>query len=346
MEASKSEFLAKPAQRRNIPLLIGVCGPSGCGKTWSALRLATGIRSVVGGPIHVIDTENRRAEHYSDFFKFEHVDFRPPFSSLRYLEAIQAQVDQGAKTVIVDSMSHEHSGEGGMLDAQEAEFQRLGSRDAVKMLSWVKPKHDRRALIDGILRTDCNIIFCFRAKSVVKPIKNAATGKTEMVPQGWEPISGNELVFELMCNAVLLPKSNGVPTWNSEKAGEAMTMKLPHQFREIFDKQQPLSEDIGRQLAEWARGGTAGQKTDHLKTGRAAAEQGSEALKAWWRAISPDDQKALKKSLDGELKKIAAAADAKSKPEPGNGVDDHGNPLPAPQSGQLFADSATNPDKL
>ena len=150
-------------------LLIGTVGPSGSGKTMSALRLATGMQRVVGGKTFFVDTENKRALHYADQFEFEHVPFEPPFSPLDYLAIIQYCKKQGATTVIVDSMSHEHEGPGGLLEMHDAELDRLAGkdykkRDRVAMLAWAKPKAQRRRLINEVVRMGVNAIFCFRAK--------------------------------------------------------------------------------------------------------------------------------------------------------------------------------------
>src|SRR5690242_13140717 len=102
------KFEDTEAVRSPTPLLFGLIGPSGAGKTYSALRLATGMQRVFGGEIFVVDTESRRALHYAKDFKFRHVEFAPPFSPLDYLAAIEHCVTKGAKTIIVDSMSHEH----------------------------------------------------------------------------------------------------------------------------------------------------------------------------------------------------------------------------------------------
>ena len=95
-------FETKPAVRESVPLLVGLTGPSGCGKTYSALRLATGIQSVTGGEIAVIDTEARRALHYADYFNFQHLEFREPFGSVDYLEALRHCHAQGAKVIVVE----------------------------------------------------------------------------------------------------------------------------------------------------------------------------------------------------------------------------------------------------
>ena len=253
-------FEAKPAAREQSALLVGLTGPSGGGKTFSALRLATGIVSVTGGEIYFIDTDNRRALHYADKFQFQHVPFDPPHSSLAYVDAIRFAVMQGAGCIIVDSMSHEHEGAGGMIEFHESELDRMAGddyrkREAMKMLAWAAPKAARRKLIQEIQRLGVPTIFCFRAKEGVKLVKPAGGGKAEVVQQGFTPIAGDEFVFEMTLNALLLPASNGVPTWNPNEPGERKMTKLPDQFRSLEKVAAPIDEKLGENLAKWARGG-------------------------------------------------------------------------------------------
>ena len=251
------QFAASDAKRAHVPLLIGLTGPSGGGKTFSALRLATGIQTVTGGDIYFIDTESRRALHYADQFKFKHVPFDAPFGSLDYLAALQYCVEQGAKVVIVDSMSHEHEGPGGMVDLHDQIVDRMAGndfakRERVKMLAWSEPKQKRRALINGILQLNANFIFCFRAKNTSKPVKK--NGKTEVETMGFMPIAGEEFVFEQTLNALLLPGAGGVPSWTSEQVGERTMIKLPEQFKSLASRNAPLDEETGAKLARWAAG--------------------------------------------------------------------------------------------
>src|SRR5262245_49783223 len=233
-------------------------GPSGGGKTFSALRLATGIQSVTGGDIYGIDTEARRMLHYADTFKFKHMQFDPPFGSLDYLAAIRQCVKSGAGVIIIDSMSHEHDGVGGLLDTHESELDRLAGedyqkRERMKFLAWQKPKAARRELINGITQLNASFIFCFRAKNSLRPVKNQA-GKVEMIPQGFLPISGEELIFEMIVNLLLLPKAGGIPTWQSNHMGEKAMIKEAHQFKRLFHEARPLDEAHGKFLAEWVNG--------------------------------------------------------------------------------------------
>lgn len=247
---SSRTFEDVPAIRQRVPLLVGLVGPSGSGKTFSALRLATGVQKAIGGDIYYIDTEARRALHYADLFKFRHLAFGAPFGPTDYLAAVEHCAKKGAKTIIVDSMSHEHDGPGGVLEMHQAELERLGGSDKMNFLAWQKPKAARRRLLNSLLQIDCNFIFCFRAKEKLKMVP----GKQPQ-PLGWMPIAGEEFVYEMSLNILLYPNCGGVPQWHPDEAGEQAMIKLPSQFRPIFEARAPLSEDIGAKLAEWAAGG-------------------------------------------------------------------------------------------
>lgn len=237
-----------------VPLLIGLTGPSGSGKTFSALRLATGIQSVVGGEIFVVDTEQRRSLHYEKRFKFKHVPFTEPFSSLDYLAALRFCKERGAGVVVIDSCSHEHDGPGGLMEQHEVEVDRMAGtdykkRDRVSILAWQKPKGKRRKLINAITsELDMPVIFCFRAKTGTKPVPGG-----QPIDMGFTSIGAAEWMFEMAWTGLMLPGSRGVPTWESEKVGERQSIKMVDQFEWLKDYGQ-LDEEVGRRCAEWARG--------------------------------------------------------------------------------------------
>ena len=252
------QFKIEKAVLKEAPLLIGLAGPSGGGKTNSALRLALGIQKIFPGEIVGIDTEANRMLHYAPKYDFEHVPFCEPFGSLDYLEVLKFVQARKPSVTIIDSMSHEHEGPGGLLDLHEKELDRMagddyGKRGRMGMLAWQKPKADRRKLINGLLQMNSNFIFCFRSKESSRPGKDK-NGKSIIENFGFVPIAGSEFVFEMTINMLLLPRANGHPTWQSENKGETMMMKLPEQFKSIFSKDVQLSEDIGEQLAKWAKG--------------------------------------------------------------------------------------------
>jgi ABC-type dipeptide/oligopeptide/nickel transport system ATPase subunit len=253
------QFTDTKATRSSVPLLLGLTGASGSGKTYSALRLASGIRRVVGGEIFVIDTESKRSLHYADEFDFRHIEFLAPFSPLDYLAAIEHCVDKGAKTIVVDSCSNEHEGIGGVLDWHDRMTDELAakwktSREKVQLTAWGEPKAARRKLINRILQLGCNGIFCFRAKEKIKP---PPKGEREIQTLGWMPIAGEEWVYEMTANCLLYPGSKGRPTWNPELPGERQMTKLPGYLAHVLNPggQSPqLSEDLGELMAKWAAG--------------------------------------------------------------------------------------------
>jgi hypothetical protein len=308
-ETTTRTFESQPARRTRVPLLIGLASPSGAGKTYSALRLATGIQRVVGGEIDVIDTENGRSLHYANLFKFRHTPFGAPFDPLGYLAAIEHCVKLGAKTIIIDSASHEHEGPGGVLEMHERECQKMvkemnTTREKIQLGAWAKPKQERRRLINTMLQIDCNFILCFRAKKKIKPEKGKG-----MLELGWMPIAGDEWIFEMTMNCLLYPNAGGVPIWAPEMPGEQEMVKLPEQFRPMMLEKhanRPLSEDIGQALAVWAAGDAAAA-TDADFSAAVAAIEGADSTVALKKAVESTRSKAWS---DDQRSKINAAVEA------------------------------------
>ena len=316
------------AVRAHVPLLNGLFGPSGSGKTFSALRLATGIQAISGGDIFVIDTEARRSLHYAEKFKFRHVAFGAPFGPLDYLAAIEHCIKHGAKTIVVDSMSHEHEGPGGVLEMHAAELARMGGQQSKSMLAWQKPKSERRRMINTILQLECNFIFCFRAKEKLKIIP----GK-EPEPRGYMALAGEEFVYEQTVVHLLLPGADGVPTIESGYSGEREMIKTPLQFQRLLVPSHQLSEDIGEAMARWAAGTSAPAKATSatLVASYAACSDAAtfrsleDQRKALWAKASATEKAALKTASEASQTRIddAQRASESIAREPGDdGPDD------------------------
>lgn len=252
-------FHFEDAVRKEVPLLIGLCGGPGAGKTLSALKLAKGIQSVRPGPIALIDTEGGRAQKYVDVVPFKTIVMRPPFNPARFAEAINAALAINPACIIVDSMSDEHEGQGGVLDMHEAQLDKMAGndwakRDRVTQAAWIKPKQERKTFVNGMNQITTPLIFCFRAREKTKQIKDDR-GKNVPTNIGWQPIAPSEIVHLMDVMAVLPLKSDGVPLWKSEKVGEDFVIKHPLQFRGVLTEGAPLSEAMGAALATWALGG-------------------------------------------------------------------------------------------
>ena len=244
----------KTAVREQTSLIIGLFGPSWSGKTKSALRLATGLTG--GDGIFMVDTEGGRGLHYAEEYKYQYASLEAPFRPERYMEILLDAKAAGAKCIIVDSLSHEHEGPGGILEWHEEELTRMagtdfGKREKMKFTAWIKPKAAHNKFVNAVLQLGIHLIVCFRAKEKLALLKNPQTGKIEPVPQGWQAICPDRFEFE--CTALLLlpPGSQGIPDLSPK------TSKLQDQHKPLVPDGEQISEAMGKRLAEWAAGGGA-----------------------------------------------------------------------------------------
>lgn len=246
-------FNFRPAVRENVGLLIGLAGGTGSGKTYTAMRLASGIAG--DKPFALIDTEAGRAKHYADQFRFDHGDLAAPFSPGAYAEAIMAADKAGYPVIVVDSVSHLWAGDGGVLDMQEHELDRMAGtdwkkREACKMAAWIKPKMEHKKMVQRLLQVRAHLILCFRAEEKIEMVRE--NGKLEIVKKqsatgldGWIPVCEKNLPFELTTSILLLATAPGIPH----------PIKLQQQHRDLFPMGKPITEESGRRIAEWATGG-------------------------------------------------------------------------------------------
>ena len=253
MSSAAEKFVFKPAVRSQCNLLVGLAGASGSGKTYSAMRLAAGMSR--GKRFVVLDTERGRALHYSDQFSFDHCELHPPFRPSRYADAICAADDAGYPVIVVDSCSHMWAGDGGVLDWQEAELDRMAGddwkkREACKMAAWIRPKGDQKKMVQRLLQVRAQLILAFRAEEKVEMVRGD-DGKMKIVPKqtptslhGWVPICEKSLPYELTASFLLTADAPGVPK----------PIKLQEQHRALFPLDQPLTEQSGEKLAAWAAG--------------------------------------------------------------------------------------------
>jgi len=247
-------YTIRPAVRSNVTLLIGLAGASGSGKTYSALRLASGMAQ--GKRFIVIDTENGRASHYADQFEFDVLELHEPFAPAAYAAAIKQADEAGYPVIVIDSASHEYAGSGGVLDMQEAEFERMGYRDSAKVASWIKPKGEHKKMMQRLLQTRAHMILCLRAEAKIEIVQVVEDGKkkTKIVPKqslvgldGWIPVTEKTVPFELTVSLMLTPDKPGIP----------QPIKLQQQHKALFPLDKEITEESGRLIAEWASGGAA-----------------------------------------------------------------------------------------
>jgi hypothetical protein len=252
-------WVLRPAVREDTPLIIGVAGPTKSGKTYSAHRLAIGL-APAGGRIIMLNAEGRRGHQYADVFKYEGVDIAPPYSPERYEDAVAFIKTQHPAVLIVDSASHMHDGPGGLLEYHDAELDRIAGQDETRRqkasgTAWIKPKRAENAFIYTMLGLECPVILCFRAKEKYELPSYRSLG--------WQPIAGDRITFETLFTLVLPPHSKGVPDMKQSELRDPFDAMIP--------AGRPLDEELGRRLAEWARG-----KREHAQA--VAADPRAKAL--------------------------------------------------------------------
>lgn len=248
-----SVFSVKKATRSYFNPLIGIYGESGCGKTYSALLLARGIVGETG-KIVLIDTESGRGSLYSDLIPggYDVIDFEPPFSPARFSDAMQYAIDQGANCLIIDSISHEWEGIGGVCDMAAAIEERTGKSG---LHCWKDPKMQHAKLVLSMLRSSIPTIVCMRAKHKSKQVRN--NGKTEIVKDDFAtPIQDDGFIFEMTVHGEILRDHTFLMT-KSNHVGLA----------EIFGKKKMLSIDDGKKVAVWRASGSKPTEQEKTDTG-------------------------------------------------------------------------------
>jgi hypothetical protein len=153
-------FVPQPrkAEKRRVKLKMGVQGPSGSGKTWGALSLAKNLWPTA--KICVVDTENDSASLYADRFEFDTIPLPPPFETARYEACIEAVVRGGYDVLIMDSISHQWDGEGGILRRKEEKDQRGGNSYA----NWSSFTPEHTHFVELIKQAPIHIIATMRSK--------------------------------------------------------------------------------------------------------------------------------------------------------------------------------------
>jgi ABC-type oligopeptide transport system ATPase subunit len=296
-------FEFKEAKREAAPVFIGIEGESGSGKTYSALLLA---RGMVGptGKIGVIDSEGRRSLMYAndeEIGGFLHMDLVAPYSSDRFRQAIHAAVRAGIDAIVIDSASHEHEAEGGMLDFADQEEAR-GVKPRAK---WIKPKMQHNRFIRTALSCGAHIIFCIRVKTIVDTeVKPAVKVKF--------PVCESNLPYEFTVRLRV------------ENEGIAHFEKVPKPFQKHIRQGERISVAHGALLMQEAGKGEDNSRMKAIVTNlEEAATSGTEVFKtAWkaaWRNHGPEgdvktmtpERAELNKHLD-RIKRIAEEADAAS----------------------------------
>lgn len=187
---SKAIPLARKAEKRQVKLKLGIQGPSGSGKTWGALALAKNLWP--DAKVLVLDTENESASLYADSFNFDTIPLDPPFESSRYEACIDYAVENKYDVLIMDSVTHQWDGDGGILRRKEEMDRRPGANS---WANWAAFTPEHTTFVESIKQAPIHIIATMRAKQEYSADKNDK-GKTKITKMGMAPIQREGFDYE------------------------------------------------------------------------------------------------------------------------------------------------------
>ncbi|HDR7391246.1 TPA: AAA family ATPase [Bacillus toyonensis] len=238
-------FQVTEAKREKMKAVIGFIGCSGSGKTGSSLLVAFGMmqeaypnlsEEELWKKIGVIDTEHERSKLHvglvygeTKIGNFLHINFTPPYTTERYNEAVQVMKKAGAEVLIIDSLSHNWQGEGGIIETH-------GEMSGNSFQNWGKLSSETTKLIKTLTQNNVHILATLRTKTeyVVEP-----DGNGKMAPRkvGTKPVQKDEMEYEFMLNFVI------------DIEHVASTSKDNTQMFEGHP--QKVTAEVGRKLYQW-----------------------------------------------------------------------------------------------
>lgn len=226
------------AVRQALKLRMVLDGPSGAGKSYTAMALATVLAG--GEPFAVIDSETGSSDRYADIFTFDRLNLDAPYSPEHYIEAIKLAESCGYAALVVDSITHEWRGPGGVL----AEVDRIGAAkyrgDRFRAWADVTPRHN--AFIAAMTGARLHIIVTMRSKMGYQ-VESDAHGKVLGIKKvGMEPEQRDGIEYEF-------------DVVGDMDVSHAMTVSKTRAFFLADQVITKPGEALGRQLLAWTVGG-------------------------------------------------------------------------------------------
>ncbi|RFM27929.1 AAA family ATPase [Deminuibacter soli] len=216
------------ANRQNTKIKLALQGPSGSGKTYSSLLLAYGLRNN-WSKIAVIDTENHSAELYAHLGSFQVLHLTAPYTPERFVQAIAACEKAGAEVIIIDSISHEWDGAGGILSIHSA-------MTGNSYTNWAKVTSRHNAFVQAILQSPVHVVCTIRTKQ--EYVLTEKNGKQVPEKIGLKGITRDGMDYEFTLLFQL-------DMHNCASASKDRTGLFMHKPSFV------ITSDTGKQLVEW-----------------------------------------------------------------------------------------------
>jgi len=220
------------ANRKQAKIKMGIQGVSGGGKTMSALLIAYGITQD-WDKIAVIDSENKSSHLYAHLGHYKVLNLEPPFTPERYIQAIETCEKAQMEVIILDSISHEWEGNGGILDIH-------ANMAGNSFTNWAKltPRHN--TFVEKMLQSNCHILATIRSKQDY--VLSEKNGKQVPEKVGLKGVTREGMDYEFTIVLEIDTKHNAIAT----KDRTGLFVGKP-EFRITFD--------TGRQIGYWCNEG-------------------------------------------------------------------------------------------
>lgn len=226
------------AERKKSKLRLALFGAAGSGKTLSALLLASGLKG--NCKIAVVDTENGSAEIYADRADFDVINFSPPYTPDKFIDAIHSAEEAGYDVLIIDTISSLWNGEGGLLDIKQRIEKRGGGNS---FTAWAQCTPIFNRFVDAILQSSIHIICTMRSKAEYTIMKDSTGGIKGISKIGTTPIQRGEIDYNFTTVFHLDRENNAVVTKDRTSMFNAV---IPFK----------INEETGKLIAEWLNVGS------------------------------------------------------------------------------------------
>ena len=177
----------RKAERVKSKLRLALAGPAGSGKTMSALKIAKGL----GDTVCLIDTERGSGDLYANLYDYSVISLEPPFKPDTLIEAIRMAEKADFNVIIIDSLSHFWSDDGGILD--QADTMQNSGKNRFTMWADLTPQH--RRLVNSLLNSPKHIIGTMRSKQEYA-METDEKGKASVKKLGLAPVQREGMEYE------------------------------------------------------------------------------------------------------------------------------------------------------
>lgn len=255
------------ATKSQHKLRVALDGPTGSGKTLTALIIA---RVLAGDqPFGVIDTERGAASLYAGLeidgltLNFQRYELNA-YSPDAYMKAMDDAVSAGFPVLVIDSITHEWNGRGGILEIVEDEQRRRKQQSSYQ--SWAVGKREHRKFIDAMLATPYHLIVTMRSK--MEHVLQENNGRKEVKKVGMEPVQSDDMQYEFDIVGDMDLEHNLVVTKTRMFEIADLVLKKPGQ-------------SFAKQILAWAESGTVPPPPPVEQSPERSKEQVAKIISAW-----------------------------------------------------------------